>query len=109
MTTIQTTDKHQGQTALAAATTGDKLVGRVALVTGGTRGIGAAICTSLASQGAEIAAGFSGNTTQAESSPPTLDNSSVHPRQCTGGMSAPPTTADASSQRSSNNMAGWTF
>jgi len=45
---------------------GDKLKGRVAFVTGGTRGIGAAICRSLASQGATIAAGFSGNEQNAE-------------------------------------------
>ena len=56
MTTTQT----QG------TTTGEKLAGRVAFVTGGTRGIGAAICRSLASQGADVAAGYSGNTEAAE-------------------------------------------
>ena len=45
---------------------GDKLSGRVALVTGGTRGIGAAICRSMASRGSAIAAGFSGNTERAD-------------------------------------------
>jgi len=45
---------------------GDKLLGRVAFVTGGTRGIGAAICRSLASQGAEVAAGYSGNQEAAD-------------------------------------------
>jgi len=43
----------------AAAHGGEKLLHRVAFVTGGTRGIGAAICRSLASQGATIAAGYS--------------------------------------------------
>jgi len=44
----------------------DSLAGRVALVTGGTRGIGAAISLSLAHRGAAVAAGFSSNREAAD-------------------------------------------
>ena len=43
-----------------------RLHGRVAFVTGGTRGIGAAICRSLAEQGADVAAGYSRDHEAAE-------------------------------------------
>ncbi|MEI6213112.1 MAG: 3-oxoacyl-ACP reductase family protein [Desulfuromonadales bacterium] len=49
-----------------ASRVGNKLTGRVAYVTGGTRGIGAAICRSLASQGAMLAAGYTGNEKAAD-------------------------------------------
>jgi NAD(P)-dependent dehydrogenase (short-subunit alcohol dehydrogenase family) len=60
--------EEDAMTATQERTTrsGDKLLGKVAFVTGGTRGIGAAICRSLARQGADIAAGFSGNQERAE-------------------------------------------
>jgi 3-oxoacyl-[acyl-carrier protein] reductase len=43
-----------------------KLEGRIALVTGGSRGIGAAICRSLASEGAAVAVNYRSGQAQAQ-------------------------------------------
>jgi 3-oxoacyl-[acyl-carrier protein] reductase len=63
--TAMTTAEETGAFRAEAAR-GDKLRGRVAFVTGGTRGIGAAISKSLVRQGAAVAAGYGRNTEQAQ-------------------------------------------
>ena len=65
MTATITTVDEIGESRSVEAR-GTKLRGRVAFVTGGTRGIGAAISKSLASQGATVAAGYGRNTEHAQ-------------------------------------------
>jgi NAD(P)-dependent dehydrogenase (short-subunit alcohol dehydrogenase family) len=59
-------DTEQQDAAWRGGGAGEKLKGRVAFVTGGTRGIGAAICKSLGNQQATVAAGYGGNTERAK-------------------------------------------
>jgi len=63
--TATTTVEEIGESRSVEAR-GTKLRGRVAFVTGGTRGIGAAISKSLVSQGATVAAGYGRNTEHAQ-------------------------------------------
>ena len=99
MTDILDTEQ---QDSTAAAAVG-KLADRVAFVTGGTRGIGAAIALSLASQGASVAVGHSRPGPHAEQFLAELtDACRSHGAQrvaCIGATSAPPRTAGAPSPR----------
>jgi 3-oxoacyl-[acyl-carrier protein] reductase len=56
----------QTNSSIQANNTNQSLAGKVALVTGGSRGIGAAIAKRLSSQGAAVAITYASNSTSAE-------------------------------------------
>lgn len=68
---------------------GQKLKDRVALVTGGTRGIGAAICRSLGNQSAVVAAGYGRDQDRAESFQRELEQLGIPSSIHQGNVSSP--------------------
>jgi len=54
------------------------LIGKVALVTGGTRAIGAAIARALADQGADVALSYAASANKAEAVAKELQENGVH-------------------------------
>ena len=79
------------------------MAGQVALVTGGVRGIGLAICKRLEARGVRVAAGYS------RDSEALVRFKEAHPEASTHqATSARMRTASASSQRCWISTAGWT-
>ena len=64
--------------------------GRTAVVTGGSRGIGRAICLELARRGANVVFSYAGNTAAAEETRKELEALGVRPGPSRGTSPTPP-------------------
>ncbi|MFE3652491.1 SDR family NAD(P)-dependent oxidoreductase, partial [Streptomyces sp. NPDC059152] len=62
---------------VADTTAGGALAGKVALVTGGSRGIGAAVARALAAEGAAVAIGYAASGARAEAVVAELERTGV--------------------------------
>ena len=65
------------------------MTGKTAVVTGGSRGIGKAICLELARQGANVVFSYAGNTAAAEETLAALKELGVEARAVQGDVAAP--------------------
>ena len=85
-----------------------KLEGKIAFVTGGSRGIGAAIAKRLAADGAKVAITYTKGADAAASVVKTIQDAGGKAIAIAGGFDGPPAPSRPRSKKQSPPSAGWT-